>query len=144
MSNLDTKNFENSVKRILDHWKGKVAGPLDDIRKINEQLDKLEAKQELSADEQKLRERCLAGRKSLQATVEKANKERDLDLILITPPPEASKSDIEKLTARVKGLVKDIEKGLPLRDGLRLKPDIDFDFKKGKFKKLGVTLEWRF
>jgi len=142
MSSIDTKNFEKSVRKLLDRWAKKVEGPLASIEKIDAELAKLDAKKELTPDEEKLRSRCSEARKSLQKKVDKAGIELRLEMNIITPPPETAKSDLQTLTKVVKGLLKKIEKGLPLGGGFRLEPDIEVDFKKLRFKKLGVILKW--
>jgi len=144
MSDLATKNFEKSNKKSLDRWAGKIKGPLADIEKVNAQLKKLASKQDLTPDEEKLRQRCTKARKSLQKKVDKAGTELRLELSLVTPPPEAAKSDLQKITKILKDALKKFEKGLPLGGGFRLVPEVEIDFKKQKFKKLGVILKWDF
>jgi hypothetical protein len=144
MSDIATKNLEKTVKTLLDRWAGKIKKPLQDIRKIDEELTKLEAKKELTPAEQKLRDRCIQARKALVKKVDKATSELKLELRLVTPPPEMSKSEFEKVKKKIQGMLKTIEKGLQVTDTIRLKPDMDFDLKKRKFKKFGVILEWRF
>jgi len=144
MQGLDLKNFEKSVKKIIDRWQGKVAGLFKDIAKINKQLEVLDAKKELTPEETKLRERCAKARKVLQKKVDKAALEMRVELAIITPPPEAAKSELEKAFTKIKRMVKDIEKKLQLPGGVKITPDVEFDFKKKKFKKIGVTIRWGF
>ena len=145
MGDIATKNLERSIQKILDRWWGKIRRPLEDIAKIDAELEKLAAKKDPTPQDEKLRARCQAARKNLVKKVEKATTEMRLELKIVTPPPEAAKSDLDKLVTKVKGLVKTFQKGVPLgSDQLRLKPDVEIDYKKRKFKKLGVILEWKF
>ena len=76
--------------------------------------------------------------------MEKATASAELELKLLTPPPDAKKSDLAKIKKIVKDAIAKFEKGLPLGGGWRIKPDVDIDFKNQKFKKFGFKLEWTF
>ena len=144
MGHVETKSFQTSVEKILKRWATKVTAALKKAEPIKAEVDKLRAKKDRTPDEEKLLQRCEAALGKLRKEVEKATKSLELELKLLTPPPEAAKSDLAKIKQVVKDALAKIEKGLPLGGGFRLKPDVDIDFKKQKFKKLGVILEWTF
>lgn len=144
---IRTENYEKAVKRAIERWAGKLEDPLGKIEKINTELDRLKEKEKsgpLTADEQSLREKCLATREKLMKQVEKAGLELKLDLMLLEPPPAGKKSDFDKLSDRISEFIKKLKKGLPLGGGMSLRPDIEFDFKKGTLKKAMVIFEWKF
>ncbi len=145
MASLEVENYKKSYEKILDRWAKKIEAPLKEIEDINKELETFDAKKgELSEDEQKRYKELMAQRKRCQGAIEKANMELKVDLMLIEPPTKASKDEFEKLVDWIKGKIKKIKDGLPLGGGFYLKPDVEFDFKKLKFKKQGLILEWRF
>ena len=144
MGYVETRSFETSLQKILKRWAQKVTAHLKKAEQIKAEVDKLRAKQDRTPEEEKLLARCEAALRKLQKEVEKATASLELELKLLTPPPEAKKSDFAKIKKIVKDAVAKVEKGLPLGGGFRLKPDVEIDWKKQKFKKLGVTLEWTF
>jgi hypothetical protein len=147
MPDIRTENYEKSVKKAIDRWVKKLEDPLQKIEKLNKEIDSLEAKKQagtLTADEEELQKKCIATREKLQKVVEKAGLELKLDLMPLEPPPEAPKSDFEKLSDEIKKYIKKYENGLPLGGGFYLRPEIEFDFKKRTLKKAMVFLEWRF
>jgi hypothetical protein len=144
MGEIETRNYQKSLQRILAKYETEVASALKDIDKINAELERLEAKGELTPDEAKVRDRCLAARAKLMQKVEGAHTSLRIELGVLTPPPEMSKSDLQKITDLVKNTAKSLKKGLRITDNVRLEPDVEFDWKKRKFKKLGVQLKWTF
>jgi predicted nucleic acid-binding Zn-ribbon protein len=141
---IAVENFEKSVKKILQKWAKEIEKTLKDIESLQTEILELERKDELSSAEQERLKRCTAAREKLQKKVEATQMELRLELGILKPPPEPKKSDLKQLEAKIKATLEKIEKGLPLTDYLRLLPDIEFDWKKLAFKKLGVKLTWEF
>ena len=144
MGYVETKSFATSLDKVLKRWAKKVTGTLKKAAQIKAEIDKLRAKKDRTPDEDKLLQRCETALGMLQTEVDQATMSLELELKLLTPPPEAAKSDLAKIKKIVRDALAKFEKGLPLGGGFRLKPDVDIDFKKQKFKRLGVTLEWTF
>ena len=145
MASIEVENYKKSYEKIMDRWAKKVEKPLKEIEEINQELATFDAKKgDLSDDDRKRQKDLLAQRQRCQAAIEKANLELKVDLMLIEPPTKAPQDEYKKLVDWIKGKIKKVQDGLPLGGGFSLKPDVDFDFKKLKFKKQGVILEWKF
>ena len=56
----------------------------------------------------------------------------------------ASYAEMNDLLKWMKKSFEKIDEGLPLSDRIKIKPDVDFNWKKLKFESVGFTLEWSF
>jgi hypothetical protein len=68
-----------------------------------------------------------------------ASMELRVNLMLIELPPKADENELKKLPAWLKEIIK--KKGIPLGK-IVITPDVEFDFKAKKLKKLGITIKW--
>lgn len=144
MGYLETKSFETSLKKVLANWGQKIKATLQQIEKIKSEVDKLTAKKDRTPEEEKRLGLCEAALVKLKKKMEAEALSLKTNLIVLTPPPNATPSDLAKIKKIVKDALAKLEKGLPLGGGWRLKHDVAIDFKKLKFKKFGVILEWTF
>ena len=68
-----------------------------------------------------------------------ASMELRVNLMGIQVPPTADEDELKKLPAWLKEIIK--KKGVPLGKFI-ITPDVEFDFKAKKLKKLGITIKW--
>lgn len=61
------------------------------------------------------------------------------NLIVIELPPKADENELKKLPVWLREIIK--KKGIPLGKFV-ITPDVEFDFKAKKLKKLGITIKW--
>jgi hypothetical protein len=71
--------------------------------------------------------------------MDKASLELRLNLIAIDLPPKADENELKNLPTWLKEVIK--KKGIPLGKVV-ITPDVEFDFKAKKLKKLGITIKW--
>jgi len=136
---IEVENYKKSVEKVVETWNKEIKKDVDALAKVNAELEKIEEEGQgkgKSADElRKERER-------LQKSIEEKKMSFELNLKLLEPPTKAPEKELVKLPGFVQEIIK--KKGIPLGGGFVLKPDISFDFKKGKVKKVYVELVWEF
>jgi hypothetical protein len=143
MGDIAVENYIKSVKAAMARWSVKMDKIQDDLATKNAELKKLEANKTPSTTEQKKIDQLKIERKKLGDKVDTVWLELRTDLMLLLPPALTKDNEREllKLPPIVAELVK--KKGLEIgKSGVVLTPDIDFDFKAGKLKKLGLTLKY--
>lgn len=144
MSDIATDNYKKNVTAAADRWKKKVEAPAKRIVELDAEIAKLEAKKPPSDDDKaKLAEASKAYARCRQ-TIETANAELRVELMLLDPPTKnsANEKELVKLPDFIKDIVK--AKGVPLGKGVSIAPDIKFDFKAMKLKEFGLKINWRF
>lgn len=141
MSDIQIENYKKGVERAVERWSAKLAKIGAKAKAPREELAALRKKSPPSpADKQRIAE-LERELEKLEAEVDKANTELKLDVMLITPPPAKVPQDqLKNLPDWMKKLIK--AKGIPLGNGVVLTPDVEFDWKTLKPKKLGVTIKW--
>jgi hypothetical protein len=148
MGAVNLKQYQDNLNRVLSRWSARVGECRVKIAKINKQIDTLEKQLECATPE---------GEKKFAAEIEQWRKAREkvyqeimaadlscrTELMLLPPLEPMTKSNEKeyiKLPAFIEKLI--AEEGVPLgKLGLVMKPDIDFDFKKGKLEKFAIELK---
>lgn len=139
MGDIAVENYRKSVTKILDIW-GKEAERIGkELAAVNAELDKLQALQNPSADDKKRIEELKKKRDACQKRMDDASASLRINLIAIEIPPNADEDELKKLPAWLKEIIK--KKGIPLGK-IVITPDVEFDFKAKKIKKLGITIKW--
>ncbi len=139
MGDIAVENYQKSVAKILDIW-GKEAERIGkELAAVNAELDKLEALQNPAADDKKRIEELKKKRKACQDRMDDASASLRVNLIAIQVAPNADEDELKKLPAWLKEIIK--KKGIPLGKFV-ITPDVEFDFKAKKLKKLGITIKW--
>lgn len=139
MGDIAVENYRKSVTKILDVW-GKEAERIGkELAAVNAELDKLQALQNPSADDKKRIEELKKKRDACQKRMDDASASLRINLIAIEIPPNADEDELKKLPAWLKEIIK--KKGIPLGK-IVITPDVEFDFKAKKIKKLGITIKW--
>lgn len=139
MGDIAVENYRKSVTKYLDIW-AKEAGRIGkELAGVNAELDKLEALQNPSADDKKRIDELKKKREACQKNMDKASLELRLNLIAIDLPPKADDTELKNLPTWLKEIIK--KKGIPLGKFV-ITPDVEFDFKAKKLKKLGITIKW--
>jgi len=139
---IKVESYKRSVEKITDNWAKKVEKLAKELAPIDEELDKLEAIEEPSPDDEKRIAELTKKRAEIRKKMDTAGMEFRVDLMLIEVPTEANEKELVKLPAWFKEIVK--KKGIPLGKHVTLVPDLDIDFKKKKVKSAGITLKWEF
>ena len=147
MAALNVEQYQKQVKAAVDRWSKKIADIGKAIEKINYDISTAEARLRMATKE---------GEKIVKGQIDELKKARDKEVkkveaadvslrieLMMIDPPEKTKSN-EKEFAKLPGFIGDVvEKGgVPLgKTGVALKPDVEFDFKKGQLKKFGIELK---
>jgi hypothetical protein len=140
MGDIAVENYQKSVAKILDIWAKEAERIGKELVLVNTELDKLEALQNPGPDDKKKIEELKKKREQCQKKMENASASLELNLKVIQLPPNADEKELIKLPAWLKDLIK--KKGIPLGKGIVIKPDVEFDFKAKKLKKIGITITW--
>lgn len=140
MGDIAVENYQKSVTKILDIWAKEADRIGKELAGVNAELDKLEALQSPSADDKKRIEELKKKREACYKKMNDASAELRINLMLIQLPPTANEKELVKLPAWLKEIIK--KKGIPLGKDVVITPDVEFDFKAKKLKKLGITIKW--
>src|SRR4051812_47936686 len=140
MGDIAVENYQKSVTKILDIWAKEADRIGKDLATINTELNKLEALQNPTPEDKKRLEELKKKRDACYKRMNEASMELRVNLMLIELPPKADEKELIKLPAWLKEIIK--KKGIPLGKGIVITPDVEFDFKAKKLKKLGITIKW--
>jgi len=139
MGDIAVENYQKSVTRILDIWSKEADRIGKELAAVNTELDKLEALQNPTPDDKKRIEELTKKREACYKRMNQASMELRVNLMGIQVPPTADEDELKKLPAWLKEIIK--KKGIPLGKVV-ITPDVEFDFKAKKLKKLGITIKW--
>jgi len=139
MGDIAVENYQKSVTKILDIWAKEADRIGKELAAANAELDKLEALQNPSPDDKKRIEELKKKRETCYKRMNEASMELRVNLMGIQVPPTADEDELKKLPAWLKEIIK--KKGIPLGKVV-ITPDVEFDFKAKKLKKLGITIKW--
>lgn len=139
MGDIAVENYQKSVTKYLDIWSKEADRIGKELKGVNAELDKLEALQNPSSDDKKRIDELKKKREACYKRMNEASMELRLNLIAIQVPPTADEDELKKLPGWLKEIIK--KKGVPLGKFV-ITPDVEFDFKAKKLKKLGITIKW--
>jgi len=139
MGDIAVENYQKSVIKVLDIWAKEADRIGKELAAVNTELDKLEALQNPSPDDKKRIDELKKKREACYKRMNEASLELRLNLMGIDLPPKADEKELIKLPGWLKEIIK--KKGVPLGKVV-ITPDVEFDFKAKKLKKLGVTIKW--
>jgi hypothetical protein len=139
MGDIAVENYQKSVTKILDIWAKEADRVGKELAAVNSELDKLEALQNPGPDEKKRIDELKKKREACYKRMNEASMELRVNLMLIELPAKADEKELLKLPAWLKEIIK--KKGIPLGKVV-ITPDVEFDFKAKKLKKLGITIKW--
>jgi seryl-tRNA synthetase len=139
MGDIAVENYRKSVTKYLDIWAKEADRIGKELAGVNAELDKLEALQNPSEDDKKRIDELKKKREACQKNMDRASLELRLNLISIDLPPKADDKELKNLPTWLKEIIK--KKGIPLGKVV-ITPDVEFDFKAKKLKKLGITIKW--
>ncbi len=140
---IDVNKFREIAAKVIQQQAQpfpKLAKELDDLQDDLSKLEKAGTDKAAIAEARKKRD---AKRKQIEECVRNLNLQK-----AITQPiqkPADPKVDFKKLLEPLPKIVRELieKQGVPLGKNGVLKPDIDFDFSKGKFNKGGGIIEWK-
>jgi hypothetical protein len=144
MGSREAEIFKKSISAYQKEWRDEVKKPLKQIEDISKELDPLNEKSPLNDDEKKRQTELTKQREKLQETIDNAAQDLKRNLTLLDPPANTPKDEMNDLLKWLKKTFEKIADGLPLSDRIKIKPDVDFNWKKLKFESVGFTLEWKF
>ena len=139
MGDIAVENYQKSVIKILDIWAKEAARIGKELAAVNTELDKLDALQNPSPDDKKRIEELKKKLEQCHKRMDEASMELRTNLIVIELPPKADENELKKLPVWLREIIK--KKGIPLGKFV-ITPDVEFDFKAKKLKKLGITIKW--
>jgi hypothetical protein len=139
MGDIAVENYQKSVTKILDIWAKEADRIGKELAAVNTELDKLEALQSPTPDDKKRIDELKKKREACYKRMNEASMELRVNLMSIQVAPTANEDELKKLPGWLKEIIK--KKGLPLGKVV-ITPDVEFDFKAKKLKKLGITIKW--
>src|SRR5262245_54754399 len=96
---IKVESYKRSVEKITDNWAKKVEKLAKELAPIDEELDKLEAIEEPSPDDEKRIAELTKKRAEIRKKMDTAGMEFRVDLMLIEVPTEANEKELVKLPA---------------------------------------------
>ena len=139
MGDIAVENYQKSVTKYLDIWSKEADRIGNELKAVNAELDKLEALQNPGPDDKKRIEELKKKREACYKRMNEASMELRVNLMSIQVPPTADEDELKRLPGWLKEIIK--KKGVPLGKVV-ITPDVEFDFKAKKLKKLGITIKW--
>jgi hypothetical protein len=140
MGDIATENYKKSVARIFDIWGKEAERVGKELATVNAEIDKLEALQNPGPDDKKKLEELKKKRQQCEDRIESVAASLETNLNVIKMPPTIDEDELKNLPAWIKEIIK--KKGIPLGKGVVITPNVEFDFKAKKLKKLGITIKW--
>ncbi|MDE2006516.1 MAG: hypothetical protein KGI51_08120, partial [Rhodospirillales bacterium] len=140
MSDLDVEAYKKGVVKAVDRYAAKLEKIGKDLAPIDADLAKLEAIKSPGPDDKKKITDLSKQRDALREKADNAGLELKLDLMLIEPPANADPKELIKLPDWMEKIIK--AKGIPLGKGVSIAPDISFDFKAKKLKRIGIVIHF--
>jgi hypothetical protein len=139
MGDIAVENYQKSVTKYLDIWSKEADRIGNELKAVNAELDKLEALQNPGPDDKKRIEELKKKREACYKRMNEASMELRVNLMSVQVPPTADEDELKRLPGWLKEIIK--KKGVPLGKVI-ITPDVEFDFKAKKLKKLGITIKW--
>jgi hypothetical protein len=139
MGDIAVENYQKNVTKYLDIWSKEAVRIGNELKAVNAELDKLEALQSPGPDDKKRIEELKKKRENCYKQMDVASMELRVNLMSIQMPPTADEDELKRLPGWLKEIIK--KKGVPLGKVV-ITPDVEFDFKAKKLKKLGITIKW--
>jgi hypothetical protein len=139
MGDIAVENYQKNVTKYLDIWSKEAVRIGNELKAVNAELDKLEALQNPGPDDKKRIEELKKKRENCYKKMDVASMELRVNLMSIQVPPTADEDELKRLPGWLKEIIK--KKGVPLGKVV-ITPDVEFDFKAKKLKKLGITIKW--
>lgn len=147
MAALNVEQYKKQVQTVFDRWTKKVTELAKMIERVNEQIAAVEEKLECATKEGEVKFKAeivalKKAREKLRQQVESAGVSLRVELMVLEPPAKTPSNEKEfiKLPGFIGKLVE--AGGVPLgKTGIVLKPDVDFDLKKGQLKSFGIELK---
>ena len=139
MGDIAVENYQKNVTKYLDIWSKEAVRIGNELKAVNAELDKLEALQSPGPDDKKRIEELKKKRENCYKQMDAASMELRVNLMSIQMPPTADEDELKRLPGWLKEIIK--KKGIPLGKVV-ITPDVEFDFKAKKLKKLGITIKW--
>jgi hypothetical protein len=139
MGDIAVENYQKSVTQYLDIWSKEAVRIGNELKAVNAELDKLEALQSPGPDDKKRIEELEKKRENCYKKMDVASLELRVNLMSVQLPPTADENELKRLPGWLKEIIK--KKGVPLGKVV-ITPDVEFDFKAKKLKKLGITIKW--
>src|SRR5438105_3967194 len=140
MGDIAIENYKKNVARYLDDWAKEAERIGKELAPVEAELEKLEALASPGPDDNKRMDELKKKREACRKRMNEASMELRTNLMLIEPLVKADEKELVKLPAWLKEIIK--KKGIPLGDHIVITPDVEFDFKAKKLKKLGITIKW--
>jgi len=147
MGALNVEQYKKQIKNAMDRWSRKIADCTDKLVKIKQAIARLEEQLECATElgEKKFKaeiEQLKKARDKVLSDIESADMSLKVELMMITPPEKtkSNEKEFQKLPDFIQKLIED--EGVALgKTGVVMKPDVDFDFKKGKLEKVVIELK---
>ena len=139
MGDIAVENYQKSITKILDIWAKEADRVGKELAAVNAELDKLQGVQNPSSGDKKRIEELKKKREACYTRMNEASLELRVNLIGIELPAKADDKELKNLPTWLKEIIK--KKGIPLGK-VAITPDVEFDFKAKKLKKLGITIKW--
>jgi hypothetical protein len=134
MATIEVENYKKSAQKITQRWQERLAACAKKIEPIDKAIAALEAKKPPGPDDKAKLAKLQAERKKIETEIEGINTSYSLEMALISLAKfDAKDKDVLALPAFVEGLIKGVKIG-----PFKLKPKVEFDFKSGKLKKVGI------
>lgn len=138
MADIATENYKKSIIRVVDRWGDKMEKIGKELAPILKELSDLSKNKDPSADDKKKIDALRKQAEDLKKKADTAAMELRADLMLLEPAKGADPKETKKLPDWLEQIIK--KKGLPLGKDVSVAPDVDFDLKAGKLKKVGLTI----
>ena len=139
MGDIAVENYQKNVTKYLDIWSKEAVRIGNELKAVNAELDKLEALQNPGPDDKKRIEELQKKRENCYKKMDIASMELRVNLMSVQLPPTGDEDELKRLPGWLKEIIK--KKGVPLGKVV-ITPDVEFDFKAKKLKKLGITIKW--
>jgi hypothetical protein len=139
MGDIAVENYQKNVIKYLDIWSKESVRIGNELKAVNTELDKLEALQNPGPDDKKRIEELEKKRENCYKKMDVASMELRVNLMSVQVPPAADEDELKRLPGWLKEIIK--KKGVPLGKVV-ITPNVEFDFKAKKLKKLGITIKW--
>jgi len=147
MAALNVEQYKKQVQGAFDRWTKKIDACADALAKINKQIKVVEDKLECATPEGEKKFQAeldvlKKARQKIPQQIEAADISLRVELMVLEPPARtaSNEKEFQKLPGFIGKLVED--GGIALgKLGIVLKPDVEFDFKKGQLKKFGIELK---
>jgi hypothetical protein len=144
MASREVEIFQTSYKKLQEIWRAKVERPLKDLEFIQQELEEFDEKETITDEDKKAIKEVFARQDKYKKAVEAANFELKKDLSYLDPPAKVTKDEMNELLKWMKKSFEKIKMGLPIADKFNIEPEAEVDWKKLKFKSLGINLKWKF